>query len=69
VLWDFCLPIATLVRSNFAQNIYQFKGQVPETEMTGRKFDISHMCEFEWYVWIMQHEDKGYPDDKARIGR
>jgi hypothetical protein len=47
VLWDFCLTLASLVRSNIAHNINQFKGQIPETIMTERTSDISHICEFE----------------------
>jgi hypothetical protein len=69
VLWDFCLTLASLVRSNIAHNIYQLKGQVPETLMTGETSDISHICEFEWYEWVMYHEEKGYPEDKAKLGR
>jgi hypothetical protein len=47
VLWDFCLILASLVRSNIAHNINQLKGQVPETITKGRTSDISHICEFE----------------------
>jgi hypothetical protein len=69
VLWDFCLTLASLVRSNIAHDIYQLKGQVPESIMTGKTSDISHICEFEWYEWVMYHEDKGYPENKAKLGR
>jgi hypothetical protein len=37
--------------------------------MTGKTSDISHICEFEWYEWLMYHEDKGFPEDKAKLGR
>jgi hypothetical protein len=69
VLWNFCLTLASLVRSNIFHNISQLKGQVPEIITTGRASDISHVCEFEWYEWIMYHEDTGYPKDKAKLGR
>jgi hypothetical protein len=39
------------------------------TIMTGKTSDISHICEFEWYEWLMYHEDKGFPEDKAKLGR
>jgi hypothetical protein len=69
VLWDYCLTLASLVRSNIAHNIYQLKCQVPETIMMARTSDISHICEYEWYEWLMYHEEKGYPEDKAKLGR
>ncbi len=28
-------------------------GKVPETTMTGSTANISHMCEFGWYDWVM----------------
>jgi hypothetical protein len=28
-------------------------GEVPETIMTGSTADISHICEFGWYDWVM----------------
>jgi hypothetical protein len=68
VLWDFCLTLASVVRSSIAQNKCQLKSQVPETIMMGRTSDISHIYEFEWYEWIMYHEDKGYPKIKAKLG-
>jgi hypothetical protein len=37
--------------------------------MTERTSDISYICKFEWYEWIMYHEDKGYPEDEAKPGR
>jgi hypothetical protein len=63
------LTLASLVRSNTAHDIYQLKGQVPETMVTGKTSDISHVREFEWYEWLMYHEDKGFPEDKAKLGR
>jgi hypothetical protein len=45
------------------------QSQVPETNMTGKTSDISHICEFEWYEWIRYHADKGYPEDRAKLGR
>ena len=32
---------------------YMLYGEVPETEMKGQASDISHICEFSWYQWVM----------------
>jgi hypothetical protein len=53
VLWDHCIELEALVRSNTSNAIYMTKGKVPETIMTGSTADISHICEFAWYDWVM----------------
>jgi hypothetical protein len=55
VLWDYCLELSSKIHSITAHNLYQLKGQVPETLMTtGSTADtISHLCEFSWYEWVM----------------
>ena len=50
--------------------MYQLKGEVPETVMTGATYDISHLCKFTWYDWVMYNEEKvGFPEDKEVLGR
>ena len=48
-LWDNCLELEALIRSNTALDIYLLDGEVPETVMKGQASDISHICEFSWY--------------------
>jgi hypothetical protein len=55
-LWDYCIELASIVRSHTAHDIYQLNGQVPETIMTGQTADISFICEFKWYSWLYYHE-------------
>ena len=69
VLWDRCLELCSKVRSSIAHNVYQLKGEVPETVMTGKTHDISHLCEFAWYDWVMYHDSVGFPEDKEVLGR
>jgi hypothetical protein len=43
-------------------------GQVPETMMTGITADISHICQFGWYDWVMYYDaTASFPHDKALI--
>ena len=42
-LWDHCLELEALVRSNTSNDIFVTNGQVPETIMKGSTADISHI--------------------------
>jgi hypothetical protein len=53
VLWDHCVELEALIRSNSVNGIYMTNGQVPETIMKGTTTDISHISEFGWYDWVM----------------
>jgi Reverse transcriptase (RNA-dependent DNA polymerase) len=68
-LWDYCTELASQVRSNTAHNLYQLHGQTPETKMTGVTKDISHLCEFGWYEWVMYHHPESFPNDKEQLGK
>ena len=50
-LWDDCLELMALQRSHTALDIWQLKGQVPQTLMAGHTADISQLFELEWYKW------------------
>jgi hypothetical protein len=44
-------------------------GKVPETIMTGSTADISHICEFSWYDWVMFRDNvPTFPDIKLTLG-
>ena len=69
-LWDHSLELEGAVRSHTCLDIYALDGQVPETVMMGQTADISHLCEYEWFDWVMYYEPvNGYPNDKVTIGR
>ena len=39
-------------------------GEVPETIMTGSTTNISHICEFGWYDWVMFRDNvPSFPDN------
>ncbi len=69
VLWDHCIELETLIRSLTSNNVYMTNGKVPETIMTGSTADISHICEFSWYDWVMFRENlPTFPDNKLILG-
>jgi hypothetical protein len=44
-------------------------GKVPETIMSGSTADISHICEFSWYDWVMFRDNvPTFPDNKLILG-
>ncbi len=45
-------------------------GKVPETIMTGSTANISHICEFGWYDWVMFRDNvPTFPDVKLTLGQ
>ena len=69
-LWDYCLELEALIRSNTALDIYELRGQVPETVMSGETSDILPFVELEWYQWVMFcNTGVSYPHDREVLGR
>ncbi len=70
VLWDHCIELEALIHSLTSNNVYMTNGKVPETIMTGSTTNISHICEFCWYDWVMFRENvPTFPDVKLTLGR
>ena len=70
-LWDHCLELEALIQSNTALDIYELRGQVPETIVSRRETsDISPFVEIGWYDWIM-FRDTGvsFPHNREVLGR
>ena len=45
-------------------------GQVPETIMMGNTTDISNICQFGWFDWVVYYDNvPHFPDDKVRLGQ
>ncbi len=58
-----------LFAPNTSNDIYMTNGKVPETIMTGSTADISHICEFAWYDWVMFRDNiPTFPDHKLILG-
>jgi hypothetical protein len=70
VLWDHCIELEALVCSNTSNDIYMTNGKVPETIMTSSTAEISHICEFAWFDWVMFRDNiPTFPEDKLIFGR
>jgi hypothetical protein len=52
-LWGHCIGLEGLIHSHTANDIYSTGGEVPETIMKGGTANISQICEFGWYDWVM----------------
>ena len=49
--------------------MYMTNDEEPETIMTGSTANISHICEFGWYDWVMfQDNIPAFPDNKLVLG-
>ncbi len=65
VLWDHCIELEALLCSNTSNDIYMTNGEVPETTMTGSTADISHICKFAWFDWVMLRDNiPTFPEEK-----
>ena len=52
-LWDHGIILQACIRSCTTNSIYMTAGQVPKTIMTGDTANISQICQFGWYDWVM----------------
>ena len=69
-LWDYCIELQAKIRSHPAHDLYQLEGEVPATWMGNGTFDISPICECEWYEWIYCRDEKAkFPQASEVLGR
>ena len=69
-LWDHCIELMALIRSHTAHIAHELQGEVPETIMTGLTADISNICEYNWYEWVMFRDNTAsYSEEKQTLGR
>ena len=68
-LWDHSLELEGAVCSHTCPGIFALDEQVPETVMMGgQTADISHLCEYQWFDWVMYYKPiNGCPTDKRII--
>ena len=70
IFWCYCVErraaiINATVRSNFL-----LQGNTPHTKLTGQPTDISSLCEFGWYEWVIYRiEGEKFPYQHQRLGR
>jgi hypothetical protein len=69
-LWDYCLELQALIRSNTAHNLFQLESEVPFTWMGNGTADISAICEYGWYEWVYYRDENApFPNDSEVLGR
>jgi hypothetical protein len=68
-LWDHCIELEGYIRSCTVNDIYETHSETSKTIMTGNTADISHICEFGWYGWVMFRDNvPSFPDNKTTLG-
>jgi hypothetical protein len=68
--WDHCIELGGYICSCTVNDIYETHSETLETVMTGNTADISHICEFGWYDWVMFCDNvPSFPDNKMTLGR
>eukprot|EP00957_Ditylum_brightwellii_P162341 12361009-Ditylum_brightwellii.AAC.1 len=56
--------------SHTAHPLWELKGEVTETMMTGNTADISQFTELAWYQWVYFRDTTiAFPDHKEALGR
>ena len=52
------------------QDNFLLQGECPHTRMTGQPYDISNICEFEWFEWIKYRlHGQQFPYPSEKLGR
>ena len=58
------------MNNSIAHDYHQLKGMTPETILTGKSTDISHLTEYGWYDWVYFWDDAApYPAFREALGR
>ena len=69
-LWDHCLELESRIRSATTLPRFDLNHQTPEAKMHGISSDISDICEFEFYEWVMFNDSQTtFPEAKFQVGR
>ena len=68
--WDDCIEMEAMIMSHTAHPLWELKGEVPETVMTGNTADISQFADLAWYDWVFFRDTTiAFPDDKEVLGK
>ena len=69
-LWDHCLELESIIRSATTLTRFDLDHQTPEAKIQGMSADISDICEFEFYEWVMFNDSQAtFPETKFHVGR
>ena len=68
-LWDHCLELDSIICSATTLPRFDHDHQTPEAKMHGMSTDISDICEFEFYEWVMFNDSQAtFPETKFHVG-
>ena len=69
-LWDHCLELESRILSATTLTHFDLDQQTPEAKIHGMSSDISDICEFEFYKWVMFNDSQAtFPETKFHMGR
>ena len=69
-LWYHCLELESRIRSTTTLPCFDLDHQTPEAKMHGMSADISNICEFEFFEWVMFNDLQAtFPETKFHVGR
>ena len=68
-LWDHCPDLESRIHSATTLPCFDLDHQTPEAKMHGMSADISDICEFEFYEWVMFNDSQAnFPETKFHVG-
>ena len=69
-IWGHFLKLESRIRSATRLPRFDLDQQTPESRMHGMSADISDICEFELYEWVMFNDSQAtFPETKFHLGR
>ena len=70
VFWCYALERRMKIINACPRDNFLLQGECPHTKMTGQPYDISNVCEFEWFEWIKyRHHGEQFPYPSEKLGR
>jgi hypothetical protein len=68
--WDYCAERRARINNLVANDLFQLEGRNPHYHTTGQEGDISNLCQYTFYQWVMYLEDSaGFPTPREILGR
>ena len=65
-----CLELESRISSATTLPRFDLDHQTPEAKMHGMSADISDICEFEFYEWVMFNDSQAtFPETKFQVRR
>ena len=70
VFWCYCVERRAEIINSTIRSNHLLQGQPPHSMLTGQPTDISSICEFGWYDWVIYRvEGHKFPMQHQRLGR